>query len=208
MMTATRSALLLAAFVLPLVTHAQQPASTFGVKAGVNRSTLRVDEVDNENARYGFHLGVFGRADASDAVGLQAELLYSTKGTSVSWDGLIGQETTFNLGYLDLPVFVVFRLADALELHAGGYVGYLLASDVSTSGDLGSGTEELDTDHFHPLDFGLLGGVGINLGPAQIGARYGYGLSELAESEAAEFLLGDAKNAVGQVYIAFGLSGE
>lgn len=204
----TRHFLLFTILALPVALHAQQAASTFGIKAGVNMSNLYIDDVEDENARFGFHAGVFGRAAASDAIGIQAELLYSTKGTTIVWDGLIDQEVTFNLGYLDLPVFVVFRLGDAIELHAGGYAGLLLASDVSTSGDLGSDSEDLDKDNFNSMDYGLVGGLGVNLGPVQIGARYNYGLAQLAKSDGAELVLGDAKNSVGQLYIAFGLGGE
>ena len=204
------SALFLLAAMPSASLVAQSMENAVGLKAGVNWSNLRADgeDVNDENARFGFHGGLFARAAAAEHIGIQAELLYSTKGTTVVYDGLIDQEATFNLSYLDLPVFVVIGLGDAFELHLGGYAGYLLGSDVTTEGDLGSASEDLDRDNFHDLDFGLLGGIGVNLGPAQIGARYTHGLSKLAASDGADLLLGDAKNSVVQVYIAFGLGKE
>lgn len=189
---------------------AQTGANTFGIKGGLNWSNLLPDgdDVNEENARWGFHAGVFGRATPSENLGIQGELLYSTKGTTVVYDGLIDQQVSFNLGYLELPLFVAIRLGDVLELHAGGYAGYLLSSDVTSDGDLGDSSEDVDRDNFNSLDFGLLGGVGVNLGPAQIGARYTYGLVDLADSDGAKFLLGDARNSVGQLYIAFGLGAK
>lgn len=190
--------------------QAQSAANTAGVKGGLNWSNLLAngEDVNDENARLGFNVGVFGRVAPSDALGLQAEMLYSTKGTTVVYDGLIDQEVSINLAYLDLPVFLAIRLADVLEVHAGGYAGYLLASNVSTNGDLGDGSDDLDKDNFKSLDLGLLAGVGINAGPAQIGIRYNYGLVELADSDGARFFLGDARNSVAQLYVAFGLGGK
>jgi hypothetical protein len=56
------------------------------------------------------------------------------------------------------------------------------------------------------MDFGIAGGVGFNLGPnAQLGVRYLHGLTNVADSDAADFVLGDAKNRCLQAYIAFGI---
>jgi hypothetical protein len=191
--------------------QAQTQANTAGIKAGLNWTNLRGGgaDVTDENARIGFHAGVFGRVAPSDAIGIQAELLYSTKGSTYTYNGLLlDQEVSFNLGYIELPIFLAIRLADVLEVHAGGYAGYLLSSNVSTSGDLGAGSEALDRDNFNSMDYGLLGGVGVNVGPAQIGVRYLHGLGELASSDGARVVLGDARNSAGQVYLAIGLGGN
>lgn len=189
---------------------AQLSGSTAGFKGGLNYSNLLNEgaEVDDKNARLGFHAGVFGRVAPSDAIGVQAELLYTTKGTTVTWDGLIDQEFHLNLAYVEVPLFVVLRLGEAIELHAGGYGGYLLNSNVKTDGDLGDASDDLDRDNFNGLDYGVLGGLGFNLGAAQIGARYNYGLAKIASSDGAEFLLGDARNSVAQLYLAIGLGAE
>lgn len=189
---------------------AQSSGSTAGFKGGLNYSNLmnEGDEVDDMNARIGFHAGVFGRVLPSEALGLQAELLYSTKGTTVTWDGIIDQEFHLNLSYVEVPLFAVIRLGEAMELHGGVYGGYLLSSNVKTDGDLGDASEDLDRANFNGLDYGVLGGLGINLGAAQIGARYNYGLARLASSDGAELLLGDARNSVAQLYLAIGLGAE
>lgn len=177
-----------------------------GIKGGLNVTNLYIDEVDDENARYGFHVGVYGQFLASEAFALQPELLYSTKGNRFVSDGLIDQETKFNLNYIDLPVLAVFKLGPSVELHAGGYVSYLLSSSISTDGDLGSDYDELDRDNFNSVDYGLVGGIGFNVGAIQIGARYNYGLNKIANSDTAEDLLGDSKNSNGQIYVAFNLN--
>jgi hypothetical protein len=54
----------------------------------------------------------------------------------------------------------------------------------------------------------LVGGVGFNLGDVQIGARYNYGLNTIARSAGAKSMLGNTKNSVGQIYLAFNLAGQ
>jgi len=205
-----RNFFLSACLAVPFAVNAQNSGNTAGIKAGLNWSNLRADgdDVGDENARIGFHGGLFGRIAPTEQLGVQAELLYSTKGTTVVYNGLIDQEVTFNLAYLEVPVFAAIRIGDVLELHGGVYAGYLLSSNVTTEGDLGSDYEELDRDNFQGADYGLLGGVAVNLGKAQIGARYTHGLADLAASDEAEFFLGDARNSVVQLYLAIGLGGK
>lgn len=178
-----------------------------GVKGGLNVSNLYVDEVDDENARFGLNLGVYGQFLSSDVFAIQPELLFSTKGSKVEYGGsLFDQTVKYNLSYLDLPVLAVFKLGEAAEIHVGPYVGYLLAANISHDGDLGSGTDDIDRDHLKSFDYGLSGGFGLNFGNLQIGARYNYGLAKLADSDAAELLIGDSKNSVAQIYLALSLN--
>lgn len=183
-----------------------------GVKGGLNISNLYSGAVPDNNARLGFNAGFIGRAMADQPIGLQVELLYSSKGNKTHYTGLFGlvdQDIEFMLNYLELPVMAAFRFANnAVEVHAGGYAAYLLNASVSTSGDLGNGSDDLGRDNFNAMDAGLLGGIAFNAGPIQVGARYLYGLTTLANSDGANALLGDAKNSCAQVYIAFGQAVE
>lgn len=174
-----------------------------GVKGGLNVSNLYLDDIDDENARYGFNIGVYGQVFSNETFAIQPELMYSTRGAKAEYGGLIDQTVKFNLNYLDLPVLAVFKLGDAAEIHVGPYASFLLNSNTSYSGDLGSGTDEIDRDHLKPFDFGLAGGFGLNFGPMQVGARYNLGLTEIADSDVARTLIGDAKNSCAQLYLAF-----
>lgn len=183
-----------------------------GVKGGLNISNLYRDDASDKDVRSGFHAGFVGRAMADQPIGLQAELLYSTKGNRTHYTGLYGlidQDVDFTLNYIEMPVMAAFRFADnAFELHAGGYAAYLLSASVHTSGDLGDGSNDLDRENFNAIDTGVLAGVAFNAGPIQIGARYLLGLRMLANSDEADVLLGDARNSCAQVYIAFGQVAE
>jgi hypothetical protein len=186
-----------------------QNKAVAGIKGGVNFSNLYVNDVDDENARVGFHAGVYGQLFASDAFAIQPEINYSTKGSRIMYtNGLIDQETKFNLNYLDIPILAVFKLGEAAEVHAGGYWAYLLGANIDHDGDLSNDFRTVDRDNFDDWDYGLVGGIGFNLGGVQLGARYNYGLNTIARSTGARSLLGSSKNQVAQLYLAFRLSGN
>lgn len=178
-----------------------------GLKGGMNISNLIVDDIDDENARIGFHAGIFAQLLSSEAFAIQPELLYSTRGNRVETDiWVIDQETKFNLNYLDIPVLAVFKLGEAFEIHAGPYWSYLLNANISSDGDLGDSFNDLDRDNFESWDMGLSGGIAVNFSNLQLGARYNYGLREIAKSDGAELILGDSKNSMGQIYLAINLN--
>jgi len=179
-----------------------------GIKGGLNVSNLYIDDIHDENARYGFNVGVYGQVLSSDVFAIQPELLFSTKGTKAFYDGIVEQTIKYNLNYLDLPVLAVFKLGNSAEIHVGPYASYLLNANVSYSGDIANGDDEIDKDNLKSFDYGLVGGFGLNFGAVQVGARYNYGLVKIADSNAAELLLGDSKNSVAQLYLSLNLMGE
>lgn len=199
----------LMAIALPLLhalpTQAQGPV--IGVKGGLNYSTLAVDKADDEKGRIGFNVGLMGRTDPEAAIGLQVELLYTTKGAHADYSalfGLIDQEVDFNLNYVELPVMASFRLAEVFELQAGAYAAVLTSAKAKSSGDLGDYGDDLKKSNFRNVDYGLVGGIAFNAGPAQVGLRYEHGLAKVAESSGAKAFLGKATNRNVQAYVAFG----
>ncbi len=185
-------------------------AQYIGLKGGLNLSNLNIDDVDDENLRTGYHFGVYLNVPISDAFAFQPEVLYSTKGAEGAYDidlgpfGDIDGTATFKLNYIDVPLLGVFRLGDIAEIHVGPYVGFLAGSDYEIEGDF-EAEDDLDSDNFKNLDFGLVGGFALNFSAIQVGARYNYGLQEVQDSELAETLLGDAKNSYIQVFAALRL---
>lgn len=188
--------------------HAQDDRR-MGVKGGLNATNIYQNDINDENARFGFNLGLYGQILSSEVFAIQPELLYSTKGAK--WDytgGGFNQSIDLNINYLDLPVLAVFKLGKTAEIHAGPYVGYLLSAKVKYDGDLANGTDDIDRDDLNTVDYGLVGGLGLNFGAMQVGARYNYGLAKIANSNAAKDVLGDSKNSNAQLYVAFNLGGN
>jgi hypothetical protein len=186
------------------------PGTRAGIKGGLNASNLIHDEINDKDARLGFHVGVYGQLFANQGFAIQPEVNYSTKGNKVITEfDIIDQETKFNLSYIDVPVLAVFKLGKAAEIHLGPYWSYLVGASIDSEGDLLNDFENLDRDNFTTWDYGLVGGVGFNFQNIQIGARYNYGLKEIARSKGAKALLGsDTKNSLGQVFVAFNLAGK
>lgn len=197
--------LLLSGFFLVANESAAQVEKA-GIKGGLNVSNFYQDDVDDENSRFGFNAGVFSQFLITDGFGIQPEILYSTKGSTSTYNvaGFDG-EYSLNLNYIDVPVLAVFRLGDDAEIHAGPYVSYLLSASTSTEGDFGTGQEDLDRDYFNSVDYGLAGGFALNFHPLTIGLRYNLGLAKIEGSEEAKNLFEDSKNSFGQVYAAISL---
>lgn len=193
--------------------NAQAQFARAGIKGGLNLSNLYVDNPNDDDARVGWHAGVFGQLFASEAFAIQPEVLFSTKGTGVTRvdNNSVRFDSNFKLNYLDIPILAVFKLGEVAEIHAGVYWAFLISTDISDNNDRIPDNQftRSDRDNFEDWDFGLIGGVGFNLGDvAQIGVRYNFGLKEIAESTGARLLFGDSKNQVAQLYLAFNLTGQ
>ena len=195
--------MLLSAALMVGATGVLAQEMSHGIKGGFTLSNLYIDrdELDDENARMGFHAGFFSQAMFAETFGFQSEFLFTTKGTEGEYYGFVGQTVNFNMSYIDIPVFAVLRPVEVLEVYAGPYLGFMLNSNIKYSGAI-EGEEDLDRDHFNTLDYGVAGGVALNFGGVQAGARYYVGLQELADSDASRALLGDSKHSYGQLYVA------
>ncbi|SHK11846.1 Outer membrane protein beta-barrel domain-containing protein [Reichenbachiella agariperforans] len=178
-----------------------------GIKAGLNFSNLMEGDVNDENVRLGFHAGIYSQVKLRGPVFLMPELTFSTKGNSVIYD-VLGAEgkTDFNLYYIDMPLLAGVRLGEVLELHLGPYMSYMLGANIKTEGDLGEDEDELNRKDLQTFDYGISGGLAFNFDDFGVGARYNWGRARVAKRDAAEFLLGDAKNSVGQIYLRYRLS--
>jgi hypothetical protein len=178
-------------------------AQYIGLKGGLTLSNLNIDEVNDKNMRAGYHFGAYAHLPLGDAFAFQPEVNFTTKGATAEYDILFFDgEYSFNLNYVDVPLMGVVKFGDAAELHVGPYIGFLTNASLSTEGDFGDGQEELDRDSFKEMDLGLAAGIALNFNALQLGARYHYGLNEIAKTDAAKNFLGDARHSYLQVYAA------
>ncbi len=193
------------------------PSPKFGIKGGLNLSQLYVDHanVEDQNMKVGYHVGLFGKIPLTDFLAVQPEVLYSNTGAKVSYGGsdlanVLGieeGEVRFNLNYIQVPVAFLVNIGP-FNIHAGPYVSYLVGANVKNlkMADLNSNQiADLDTDKFNRFDYGLLGGIGVDIKAITVGARYNYGLREIGSSGLAGSLTNNSKNGVFQVYVGFGL---
>ena len=181
----------------------------FGVKGGINLSNLYVDDVDDENMKVGINVGVFAKFPMTRGFSIQPELLYSSKGAKLTYNNAIqGRgEYRYNLNYVDLPVLAVFNVGKNFNIHAGPYVSLLTSANIKrldkTNDDIDL-IADLDADDFNRFDYGLTGGVGLDIENFTIGARYNYGLHEIGKAGFAGEATKNSKNSAFTFYIGLG----
>lgn len=172
----------------------------FGVRGGLNLSNFYADEPDDTNLRPGFNIGLTTKtAIIDDMIFLQAELGYSGKGSKV--ENNLG-EASLNLGYVDLPVLLSIGFANLIFIEGGAYAAYLV--NTSVSGETTGGTsfsEDISRDNFKKFDYGLVVGTNLDLAPLTIGVRYHLGLQNIMDNDAGNYLGGDVRNSVFQLYV-------
>ena len=183
---------------------------SFGIKGGLNFANLYVDNVQSENNKLGGHIGFFAKWPVSNRVAVQSEILYTNKGSKVSYGNFIqgSGEYRFNLNYVEVPVMLSVNLMPGFSLNAGGYVAYLASAnvkDVKSDGTI-SGVSNLNADNFHRFDYGLVGGASFDIKSVTLGARYNYGLQTVGNpGTLSGDLTQNAKNRVVSIFIGFTL---
>lgn len=198
-------------------------AFRFGIKGGVNFSQFDSDpssvNVDDRNWMVGIHGGVFLKAPINDLFAIQPELLYTNAGSEIEYgtstSGLEFRDAIqFRFNYLQLPILASLTLGP-ISIQAGPYVSYLVNVKVNNfdpNDPFAGGTTiaEPDRDSFNTFDYGLVGGVAVDIKGFQLGARYNYGLREVGAGQVGSGnnsidLTNGAKNSVAQVFVAVGL---
>ncbi|MDI6049703.1 porin family protein [Flavobacterium sp. XS2P24] len=203
--------LIFASLVITFMTltnaNAQDGASKFGVKGGVNFSNLYTEDVDDNNVLTGFNVGFFAKLPISNNIALQPEISYTGKGAELVYNNaLVSGTAQFKLDYIEVPLLLVVNVTKNFNIHVGPYAAYMVSAKTTNKSDSGSYNFEdnIDTDDFNKFDAGLAGGVGIDLEPVSFGVRYNYGLTKIGkEDSSTSFSSPDAKNSVLSFYAAF-----
>jgi hypothetical protein len=187
----------------------EQNVTRVGVKGGLNFSNFRVDDIGDNNVKAGLNLGLFFKMPVSEAVAIQPEILYSSKGSKIKYDNFAqGEgEYRFNFNYLELPIMGVFSLGDHFNIQAGPYVAYLASVNIKDMQEDGSiqGVKDLNEKNFNRFDYGLAAGIGADFNGFVAGVRYNYGLNEVGDSGSLSGqVLNNSKNSAATVYVGFG----
>jgi hypothetical protein len=101
----------------------------------------------------------------------------------------------------------VFNVAKNFNVHVGPYVSYLVSANIKDLDDDGTieDIKELDAENFNRFDYGVVGGLGIDISNFTLGARYSYGLKEIGKSGSLSGqLTKDSKNSAISLYIGIG----
>jgi hypothetical protein len=159
---------------LSLSANAQEAA--FGLKAGLNLSSLNIDDPEaSYETRTGYHAGIFVRARGG-SLGFQPELLlFTQRGEGQSAFGNFTESFT----YLSIPVMFKFYPVAGLNLQAGPQFGFLLDGEQEYSNGIFSGKRDI-TDSYKSSDASLSlgGGYDFDFG-LSLDVRYNLGLKDI-----------------------------
>ena len=146
--------------------------SKFGIKAGVNISTIDWDVPGvNFDNRIGFHVGLLDHIHLSPQWAIQPEVTYSTEGVKQS---VPSGEYTWKTDYVNIPVMLQYMFDNGFRIEAGPQLGLMVSSDDND-------------DIFKSTNLGV--GFGLNYlsySGLGIGGRYVLGLSKINEDIAPE----------------------
>ena len=169
---------------------ASQLAASFGLKAGLNVSTITGGGGQGYGYQYraGFSGGLLADLPLSDHLSFHPELLYSQKGAKYSGaDELGGVPVSINgnlrLHYLDLPLLLRLK-SNGLFFEVGPQLGYLLGvkqeATVTVPGLPSFTDNDTDLTGHRRLDVGYVLGLGYQLPQGlEFGLRYNGGISDL-----------------------------
>jgi hypothetical protein len=202
-----KTATLLGAFALSLLSLEGFSQVKLGVKAGLNASSFAYDlkdsddekeEKDATKPKLGFHIGVAADFELSEKLSLQSGLMWTNKGTKqeVEEDDF-EYKSTMSLNYLEIPVNVAYKISN-FQIHAGPYVAFGIGGKVDTEFTMDGDTDKEDYDvkfkntleesdfeddddvtFVRGLDYGLNFGVGYMAGPVLLSANYSLGMANL-----------------------------
>jgi hypothetical protein len=163
---------------------------SLGVKGGVNMSNFYGDELDNENVKIGFNVGLLADYEFSYNSAIQTGLFFTTKGFKYDSQNL---DYTENLMYLQLPVHYAYKLdvspGTRVVFHAGPYAAYGIGG--SRKLDVGELSGEWDVDkifgdgagQYKAFDAGLGLGVGAEFGPILVDLGWDMGLVNISNAD-------------------------
>lgn len=153
----------------------------YSIKGGVNYSRSYTGSQGN-GVIFGMSLGATIEKKINNNFGLQGELLFNQKGVEtvlrITNPASIVEN---NLGYIDIPILIQFKILKNLTFQAGPQFGITVLEDSTIEG------EEVDLD-INTLNYGLVGGFEINLYKQLfMQLRYEYGLNKIDKNDVLKF---------------------
>jgi hypothetical protein len=138
----------------------------YGIKAGLNISTVSTGLNERADPKTGLQAGVYGRVKLSDSFAFRPELNYSSQGVGNPGFG------TVSMHYLNAPLLLEF--GKKFNVHAGPQAGFLMGAESSY----------FSVERFTRFELAIVTGVGYYTdGHYNFGARYTVGVTNLYEDK-------------------------
>jgi len=155
----------------------------FGIRAGLNLSTIRSDDFGSidVSTKFGFAAGGVLAHELNPNLSIVVEGLFTQKGAKFS-DGT--DSATASYSYIEVPFVGAYSFPGSGSMtpfvYAGGAVAYFL------SGEISSGGQSADLTDVNSIDFGVVAGAGAKFatsgtGTGVVDVRYTLGLNDIAD---------------------------
>ncbi len=149
-----------------------------GPRVGISSSKIslkeNIDNVEEGDAIFGFHAGLFARITMLNLY-IQPEVLFTSNGGKIEFhDGATKQIKEYEFNKLDVPIMVGLKLSKVLRLQVGPVASLLLKADAKEGGV----TEDVK-DNYKNATIGYQAGIGFDLGRLALDLKYEGNLSKL-----------------------------
>ena len=158
---------------------------TFGIRGGLNVSSMSLKDDDGLKSKAGFNVGVAVDFPIMESFYVQSGMYYTTKGYKIK-EG--NDEENVNIGYLEIPILASYRYnfddANQLQFNFGPYFAYGLHGkdkwEENYRGEVYKSEKKwYDYDDTKRFDMGLQLGLGVTLVKHYyVGIAYEFGLLE------------------------------
>lgn len=189
--------------LLSLLTAVAFSGQSFGVKGGVNISTISKDNSWNDtNSKVGYYAGLYMHAPVNTIFSIQPELIYNNVG--VKYDN--GKTShTLNLDYVAMPIMFQFEPIPKFYLEAGPQLGFLVSNKNKYETDNKTIIEK-DKDAYNPFDLSGALGLGFRFNNMSLGVRYLAGFTDIKKNGSTSWKNSDKqlRNNVLQIGLQYG----
>ena len=180
-----KSILIIAMVLFGATTVSAQEYWNFGVKGGVNFSTVTGDYFDSPDSRTGFNIGVLAEIPLANRFSIQPEVLYSAQGfTEASIDqenfADVDDNVEYQLDYVQVPVLAKIYLVDGLSLQAGPSFNFLVNEELDYQPLEDGG--DINLENAQDFEFGGAAGLEYKFNNGFfVQGRYTYGFTDVIE---------------------------
>lgn len=166
--------IILSAIAIMAFAFTNAQSTRFGVKGGLNISSIVGGDIDNTKSLVGFHVGGLAEIHVVEKFFIQPELLFSAQGAK--FDGPFGSDGDLKLNYLNIPVLAKYYIVDKkFSVEAGPQLGILLSAKADG---------EDFKDYTRSTDLGFNLGAGYDFTENFfVGLRYTIGLSPISDKD-------------------------
>ena len=187
MKTIIKTSLIAIALLIGVSANAQKSPVIFGVKAGINLSSVGGDS-DGADSKVGFQVGVTMDIPLTQEFYVASGLNFTTKGFKVNGFAYENSyaDTKFNPMYLELPIHIGYKLPVAentkLNFHAGPYIAYGVGGKFSAKvGGHKGDVNVFSTGLLKEFDAGFGLGAGSEFGKIGVGIGYDFGFVNIVD---------------------------